>query len=110
MAATITGPATNINGIPGISYDIVWAGSPVGVFSVQVSNSHIQDTQGNILVAGSWNTLPVANFTGTYPVPAGSAGFGFLDVYGTEAAWVRLLYTATSGTGTLTVIPAGKVL
>lgn len=109
MASSFNGPASNINGIPGISYDLVWTGTPTGTFQVQVSNSYSQDNEGNAINAGSWNTLPSASFTGTYPTPSGSSGFGFLDVVGTEAAWVRLQYTATSGVGTLTVIPAAKV-
>jgi hypothetical protein len=109
MASSINGPPTNINGIPGISYDLVWTGTPTGTFQVQVSNSYSQDPEGNPINAGSWNTLPTSSFSGTYPVPAGSSGFGFLDVVGTEAAWVRLQYTAASGTGTLTVIAAAKV-
>lgn len=110
MATSITGPASNINGIPGISYDLVWTDTPTGTFSVQVSNTYSQDPQGNIIAAGNWNTLPTSSFTGTYPIPSGSPGNGFLDVVGTEAAWVRLVYTAASGTGTLTVVPAAKVL
>lgn len=109
MATSITGPATNINQLPGISYDLVWTGTPVGTFQVQVSNTYQQDSQGNQLAVGHWETLPTSSFTGTYPVPAGSSGSGFLDVVGTEAAWVRLTYTASSGTGTLTVVPAAKV-
>lgn len=109
MATSITGPATNINEKPGISYDLTWTGNPTGTFQVQVSNSYSQDNLGNAISAGSWNTLPSSSFTGTYPAPAGSAGNGFLDVVGTEAAWVRLVYTAGTGTGTLTVIPAAKV-
>ena len=96
--------------MPGISYDLAWTGTPVGTFQVQVSNTYAQDPDGDVLSAGNWNTLPTTSFTGTYPVPAGSPGNGFLDVVGTEAAWVRLQYTASSGSGTLTVIPAAKVL
>ena len=110
MASTITSPPTNINRLAGISYDIVWTGVPVGTFQVQVSNSYTQNEDGTTANAGSWSTLPTSSFQGTYPIPAGSPGTGFLDVVGTEAAWVRLVYTASSGTGALTVIPAAKVL
>lgn len=110
MAASITSSPTNINRLPGLSYDIIWTGSPVGTFQVQVSNTYSQNPDGTVHNAGNWNTLPTASFTGTYPVPAGSGGNGFLDVVGTEAAWCRLVYTRTSGTGALTVVPAAKVL
>lgn len=109
MGASITGPATIIQRLPGISYDIEWTGNPVGTFEVQVSNTYTQAPDGTVINAGNWNTLPSSSFTGTYPVPAGVADHGFLDVVGTEAYAVRLVYTRTSGTGTLTVIPAAKV-
>jgi hypothetical protein len=110
MAGSFNGPPTNINGIPGISYDLAWTGTPVGTFQVQVSNTYAQAPNGTVTNAGNWTTLPSSAFTGTYPVPAGAPGNGFLDVVGTEAAWVRLQYTATSGAGTLTVLAAAKDL
>lgn len=110
MAASITGPATIIQMLPGISYDIVWSGTPTGSFAVQVSNTVTFNGDGSVNNAGSWTALPTSAFAGTYPTPAGSAGNGFLDVVGTEAYAVRLVYTRISGTGTLTVVAAAKVL
>lgn len=110
MAGDVTSPATIIQRLPGISYSVVWTGTPVGTFAVQVSNDFSLDSTGTVLNAGHWTSLPTSAFTGTYPVPSGSASAGFLDVVGTEAYAVRLKYTRTSGTGTLTVIPCAKVL
>lgn len=109
MASSFNGPPTNINGMPGISYDLAWTGTPTGTFSVQVSNSYAEDNNRNVISAGNWNTLPAGAFVGTLPAPSGSASNGFIDVLGTEAAWVRLVYTASSGSGNLTVIAAAKV-
>lgn len=109
MATQIISPVTFIGQIPGLSYDLLWTGAPVGTFSVQVSNTYRQDAAGIVVNAGNWNTLPPSAFTGTYPVPAGTPGNGFLDVVGTEAAWVRLVYNPVSGSGNLTVVPAAKV-
>lgn len=110
MASTITGPPTNINLLPGISYDISWTGAPVGTFSIQVSNTYVPNTDGSVSTTGNWTTLPSGSFSGTYPVPSGTPGNGFLDVFGTEAAWIRFVYTPTSGTGSLTVVASAKVL
>ena len=110
MATSITGPATVIQRLPGISYDIVWTGTPTGTFQVQVSNTVVLGPNGTVIQAGNWTTIPSASFSGTYPVPSGSAGSGFIDVVGTEAYAVRLTYTASSGLGTLTVVAAAKVL
>lgn len=109
MSANIISPPTNINMLPGLSYDLQWTGAPVGTFSVQVSNSYSQNPDGSVQTPGQWSTLLPSSFQGTYPVPAGSPGNGFLDIVGTEAAWIRLVYNFTSGTGSLTVIPAAKV-
>lgn len=110
MSTSIIGPPTVIQRLPGISYDIVWTGAPVGTFSVEVSNTVVLGPSGAILALGSWNTLPAAVFVGDYPVPSGTPGIGFLDVVGTEAYAVRLVYNFTSGTGSLTVVPSAKVL
>lgn len=110
MSGSITGPATIIQRLPGISYDISWTGTPTGSFAVQVSNTYAQDPEGNTLNAGTWTSLPTSAFIGTYPAPSGSSGTGFLDVIGTEAYAVRLIYTRVSGSGNLTVVPCAKVL
>lgn len=110
MATSINGPATIINKLPGISYDVAWTGTPTGTFSVQVSNTYSQDAQGNVANAGNWTTLPAGSFTGTLPAPAGSPGNGFIDVLGTEAYAIRLVYSAVSGAGALTVLASAKVL
>lgn len=110
MGASITGPATIIKHLPGISYDIAWTGVPVGTFQVQVSNSYALNADGTVQNAGNWTTIPSSSFTGSYPVPSGSASNGFIDVVGTEAYAIRLVYTRTSGSGALTVFPAATVL
>jgi hypothetical protein len=108
-SGTITGPATIIQMLPGISYSFVWTGTPTGTFAIQVSNDYAQNNDGTVRYAGTWNTLPTASFQGTYPAPAGSAGNGFLDVFGTNAYAVRVVYTGT-GAGNLTVVACSKVL
>lgn len=110
MASSITGPATVIQRLPGVSYDISWTGSPVGTFSVQVSNTVVLGPNGSVIQAGNWYNLPAAALVGSLPVPSGSSGNGFIDVIGTEAYAVRLVYTATSGSGNLTAVVAAKVL
>lgn len=109
MVSNITGPATNMYGPTILGYDISWTGTPIGTFAVQVSNTYTQDNLGNVINAGNWSTIPTTAFSGTYPVPAGSAGNGFLDIVGTGATWCRLVYTAGSSTGNLTVVVSGKV-
>lgn len=106
---TINSPASIINLIPGVSYEVDWTGTPTGTFAVQVSNSYSENPDGSVLNAGNWTTLPSSSFVGTYPAPAGAPGNGFLNLAGIESYAVRLSYTNASGAGTLTVYIAGKV-
>lgn len=111
MSTTLTSIATNIEQISCASYDIAWTGSPVGVITVEVSNTYVPSAApGNRPVnAGNWSVIPSSAFTGTYPTPSGTANNGALDLAITGFTWVRIVYTPTSGTGSLTVVVAGKV-
>lgn len=109
MASTITGPATVIQMLPGISYDISWTGTPTGTFTIQVSNTYSQAPDGTVTHAGNWTTLPQSSFQGTYPAPAGSAGNGFIDLFGISAYCARLVYTPSGGSGNLTCVTCAKV-
>lgn len=110
MSGSLTSLISIIQRLPGISYDIAWLGTPTGTFQVQLSNTVTLNPDGTAASAGNWTTLPSSAFAGTYPVPSGSAGSGFLDVVGTEAYAVRILYTRSSGSGSLTIVPCAKVL
>lgn len=109
MSGNLTSQVLILQRLPGISFDIKWTGTPTGTFSVQVSNTVTLNSEGSISNAGNWTTLPSSAFTGTYPVPSGSADNGFLDIVGTEAYAVRVLYNFTGGSGSLTVTPCAKV-
>lgn len=110
MASDITGPVTVLSNLPGIGYDISWTGTPTGTFQINISNSAKFDNEGNYIAGtGNWTTIPSSSFSGTYPVPSGSADNGFIDLMGTNGYAVQLTYTASSGDGTLTVYPCGKV-
>ena len=65
-----------------------WTGSPTGTFTIQVSN--------NPSLLG-WVSLPNTGFT----QPAGGAGSNFVDVNQTGAGYIQLIYTSSSGTGTM---------
>lgn len=89
-----------------ISYDISWTGtSPVGVISVQSSNTYATDASGKVINAGQWSTLPLS----VTPTVSGNSGNGFIDIDASAGYAIRLVYTPTSGTGTLNVTVAGKV-
>ncbi len=75
--------------------------------SVQVSNTFKLDSAGAIKVAGSWTTLELSS--GTDPDVSGNTGNGFIDVGGTGAYAIRLVYTRGSGTGTMQAYLNAKV-
>ncbi len=111
MSGNITSPATNIEQLSCISYDLQWSGAPVGTFQVQVSNTFVPSAApGNLPVnPGNWTTIPSTVFVGNYPVAAGVPSGGALDFDVSGFSWVRLVYMAVSGTGALTAVVAGKV-
>jgi len=93
------------------SYALVWSGtSPVGTVSIQGSNDFALNAEGGVAVAGTWNTLTV-NYNGsavtTIPV-TGNTGNGIVDITATGIYAIRLIYTAGSGTGNLTVTMNAK--
>jgi hypothetical protein len=106
MSANITSKVTIIQKLSMIGYDISWTGtSPIGVLSVEVSNSYSENADGSVRNAGNWTTL-------TLSAPAnvsGNSGNGFIDIDATGAYAIRLVYTRTSGSGSMNAILCAKV-
>jgi len=75
-----------------VGYQISWTGTPNGDFTVEVSND------GSI-----WAPLTLS----TAITASGSADNAFIDVE-TASKFVRLVYTASSSTGTLQAHITGK--
>lgn len=105
MTTSITSAVTVIQNLSQIGYDISWTGTPVGTFSVQVSNTYSQNGAGQVLNAGTWTTLTLSAPTAA----AGSAGNGYIDIDAMSAYAIRLVYTAGSSTGTLNATICAKV-
>lgn len=79
------------------SFQGVWTGStPVGTLDVQVSNDH-QETGGVVTNAGTWTSIYAG---GTVPAISGNSGNLFINVAAISAAFVRCVFTKTSGTFT----------
>jgi hypothetical protein len=111
MAGNITSLPVVILDLYALSYALSWTGtSPVGTVSVQGSNDYSVNAEGAVMNAGTWNTLTL-NYGGsavtTVPV-TGNTGNGLIDVTATGIYAVRLIYTAGSGTGSLTVTMVAK--
>lgn len=106
MSGNLLSKITIVKMLSLVSYSVSWSGaSPIGVMSVEVSNDYAQNTDGSVLNAGTWNTLPL-------DVPAAVANNtdnGFIDIDLNGGYAMRLRYTRTSGTGTMQAIISCKV-
>ena len=97
LTASFNGPPIECMNQDNIGLQLNWTGAPVGTFGAQVSNDHAQDAQGNVTVAGNWISLPLNPMIAA----SGSPDSAYIDLNQLGAAYVRVTYTATSGTGTV---------
>lgn len=80
-----------------VGIQLHWEGDAVGSFGVQISMTHVEDAAGNVLVEGDWVDLPLNPSVAA----AGVDDDAYIDLNQLSAAYVRLVYVATSGSGTL---------
>lgn len=108
MVSTLQSLPTNISGMDDVGYSLAWTGTPSGTFSVQVSLDYHpgQNPTNYPMYAGTWTTIPL-NSTVT---ASGTPDNAFIDVTLISAPWIRLVYTPSSSTGTLSVWVCGKGL
>ena len=92
MSGDVTSDATNILHLDRIGYQVAWTGTPVGTFSVEVSNDSV-----------TWAAVVLSPAVAA----AGSADNAFIDVE-SAAKFMRIKYTAGSSTGTLNIHITGK--
>lgn len=112
MSANIISAPTIIQKLSMMSYAVTWSGTaPVGAISVQASNDYTQYADGSVNNPGTWNPMPLSyNGTSVTSIPVtGNSGNGFIDIDQMGGYAIQLVYTATSGTGTLQAIINGKV-
>lgn len=91
--ATLTSSSTNIQFLDDIAYQAIWTGTPTGTLTIEAS-----------LDNSNWATI-TTTFTSN---PAGSASNSVANVPTAGYSYLRVKYTRTSGTGTLTIYVAGK--
>lgn len=107
MSGSITSEVTIVDNLSAISYDISWSGAtPTGTIQVQVSDTYKENANGTgVLVAGNWNSLPLSST----PSISGNTGNGAIDIQILGFYAIRLIYTASGGTGTMQATLAAKV-
>lgn len=111
MASSIISAVTILQSLSKISYSVAWTGTaPVGTISVQLSDDY-EFENGVVISSGTWNTASL-NYNGTVvtSIPiTGNSGNGLIDLLETATYACRLVYTASSGTGTISATVTGKV-
>jgi hypothetical protein len=93
------------------SIQAVWTGAPVGVLTIEVSNDNVPlaPVTGNPVgpnpaaLVTNWST-----YTGSAVPVTGTSGNWTYIAQLSPYKWVRLTYTAASGTGSLTANLFGK--
>lgn len=106
MAGSLTSTVTNIQFLDAIGVQFNFTGTPTGSFQVQVSADYAQDDNGNVQVAGNWVNMTLS----PAPVASGSADSIYIDIRSTSAPWMRLVYTRSSGSGTLNAFITAKAI
>lgn len=114
-SASLTSSVTSIQYLDDIGLQFTWTASPVGTFAIQVSADYSQDTNGNVTAAGNWTPLTLSYWNGTTLVtgttlPTSVGSPIYVDLTLLSAPWIRVVYTKTSGTGSLTALITAKGL
>lgn len=93
MSGNITSSSIQIQFLDNICIQAIYTGTPTGTFSVEGS-----------LDNSNW----VALATAPSPNPTGSAGSSLVQYSNQSIVYIRLKYTVSGGTGTLTAYISGK--
>ena len=105
--SSLTSSVTSIEFLDNVGFQLNFTGSPVGTFSIQVCMDYDADNRN----AGTWTKVSVQLGATAYTdIPASLGSPIFIDLNQLAAPFVRLVYTKTSGTGTLNAFVCGKVL
>ena len=102
MSGNLTSKAIPLQFEDNVGLQFVWTGSPVGTIQVQVT---LDDPTGAVV---NWTTIPASAFVGTYPVPGTTTSPAYLDMALLSAAYMQVTYTATSGSGSLSIKAVAK--
>lgn len=87
-----------------VGIQLHWTGTPVGTFDFQVSSDYAKDIYGNVTNAGHWVSLGV-----NPAITASGAGDdAYVDLNQLSAQYIRVVYTPSSSTGTLSGVLVAK--
>lgn len=115
MSGSLTSPVTAITVLDNVAYQLDFSGSPVGYFQVELSSNYNQDELGNVLNPGTWVPVIFTYFNGTIfvtssHIPTSSGSPIIIEITQTACPFARVVYTSTSGSGTLNAIVSAKMV
>lgn len=105
MSGTITSKAIGIQFLDNIALQFNFTGTPTGTFSVQGSLDHAEYF-GTVTKAGTWNEVTLD----PVPAAAGAAGSILINMDQLAFPFLRVVYTAASGTGSLDAYITAKMI
>ncbi len=99
MSSDITGTATDVTYLDNVGYQVIFTGTPTGTFSVE-----------GTIDGENWTALSIRDADNLEPSASGSAGSLMINLNQIPYRSVRPVYTATSGSGSLTIIVLCKTV
>lgn len=117
MSGSITSKATDIQTYDNVAIQLVWTGGAVGTFQVQVSSDYSQANVGasQVINAGTWTPITLQYLSNGSLLNATSIDTSvgspiYLNLQELAAPYIRILYTASSSSGTLQAYISGKAI
>ncbi len=101
-SATLTSAVTDIRYLDNVCIQCIATGAPVGRFDVQASADYAISSTGAVVSTGNWVTMDTASIVAADDV--------LFDLNQLSFPFIRLLYTKTSGTGTLNAYITAKAV
>lgn len=105
MSGNLTSTVLRIQFHDSVSMQInITTANAIGTFEVQGSLDYEVNDSGEVVNAGNWVDLVLT----PAPVAAGVSESILIDMFGLSFPFIRLHYTATSGTGSVTALGSAK--
>lgn len=104
MSGSVTSIGIDLQQLLSYSIQAVFTDAPVGTFKLQWSNDEVQVSSGSNPAA---NVVNWTDYTGTSQAVSAAGNYGWIGAWA-GFRWIRLVYTRSSGSGTLNAVFCGK--
>lgn len=106
LTANYVGPAYDSSAYFGLSFQYLVSAGATGSLKIQMSNV---DRPGTAIASTDWVDIPTVTLEAVNPVALSGAAVSDFWRYPVMQSqkWIRVVYTFTSGTGSLTVWGSG---